>query len=143
MIDYKLYSELKAAIENKYFSTYEMYSEEQHKTYSHGKIWDNYGIKIVNGVFTIAVLCEFDQNDPDAGVYVGVKVLNIGKNAFQLSQYLQSLNPDGHIREKARGYHKRWFSWPYWKSVTTVKEGLEMFDKLLTVCNEYIYQKIF
>jgi len=143
MINYQLFAELKAAIEEKYSSTHEMYCEEPHKTYRNHRIWDNYGIRIVSTNFTIAVLCEYDQNDPDADVYVGVKVLYINNEASQLSQYLNSQNKDGQSRGIDKNFHRRWFSWPYWKTIKSVNDGLILFDKLLSDCNDFLSKKIF
>lgn len=143
MINYQLFAELKAAIEEKYSSMHEMYSEESPKTYRNHLIWDNYGIRVVATNFTIAVLCEYDQNNPVAGVYIGVKVLDADKDASLLSQHLMNLNPNGKIRHIENGAHNRLFSWAYWERVSEVKDGLEMFDKLLNDCNDFLSQKIF
>lgn len=143
MINYQLFAELKAAIEEKYSFEYEMYSEEPHKTYKNHLIWDNYGIRIVCANFTIAVLCEYDQRDPDADVYVGVKVLYTDNEASQLSLYLNAQNKDGSPRGIDKNFHRRWFSWPYWKKVENVNDGLVLFDKLFNDCNDFLLQKIF
>ena len=136
-IDYKLYAELCSAIKEKYSDKYEIYREEPPTVYiaSPDKgVWDNYGVKIVGGVFTIAVLCEFDQNDEDADVYVGVKILGIKHNYSQLSNYLMDENPGGNKRNVKPGANGVYFSWPYWKTIKDIHEGLKLFDKLLNDC---------
>ena len=146
MIDYKLYAELCSAINEKYSNKYEIYREEPPTVYvvSPKKgVWDNNGIKIIDGLFTVAVLCEFDQNQPQAGVYIGVKVLDKNSYPKYLSEYLKKQNLNGCNRPTELSDQHRLFSWPYWESISSVDEGIALFDKLVNDCYDFLSQQIF
>ena len=144
MINYQLCTELSSAITEKYNHYFSIYREEPPKTYTKGDmIWDNCGIKVFDGAFTIAVLCEFDQHDESDEVYVGVKVLDSRHEFKNLSNYLNRCEPTGGKPETPKqGAHKRWFSWPYWQTIKNKEEGVKLFNQLLEDCIEY-YATIF
>lgn len=146
MICYGLFEEMRFNIEEKYYSQYDLYSEEPPKRYKHTKRdlrWNNYGIRLVHSDITIAVLCEYDQNEPDDGIYVGVKVLSCSNPGDQLSQFLiQKIDKCGGTFQNQKGAQGRMFYWPYWETIPDSTRGMALFEKLLESCNEYIRNQI-
>lgn len=143
MIDYELFCKMKLAIETKYKNGRQLFSELSNKTYPGGiKQWDGYGVRIISSSFTVAVVCEYDENSPNDGVYVGVKVLDgIPTCGQNLSTYLQRKYGINQCKYQF-GANNRCFYWPCWKTITGVQQGIGLFDDLLKDCDAYLQSVI-
>lgn len=139
-IDYDLFSRIEKGLLAEYVDR--IYREEPPTYYDSERIWCNVGVRLVHSNFTIAVLCEYDENAPGAGVYVGVKILDGSGDANGLVNWLVSKGYDNKFPHQL-GKHKRPFSWAYSKEIADVKQGIDLFHKLYDECNAFLCNQIF
>lgn len=143
MIDYELFCKMKLAIESQYKNDRQVFSESSDKTYPTGLQWDGYGVKIISSSFTVAVVCEYDENSPNDKVYVGVKVLDGNQTDGQrLRKHLLTIHTNMLTRPYQTGANGRIFFWACWQTIPDEQHGFQLFNNLVNDCDAYLQSVI-